>query len=288
MTPVSTPADKRFRRAHVSPGRRRGWLRVSWPKAAGVVAGVAIVVYGLNRGTKLLLSADALAVRRIAVAGNSRLSTGEVLALLDGLEGTNMMSADLEGWRQRLLASPWVADAALRRVLPGTVDVVVSERSPLGIGRIGERLYLIDERGEVIDEWGPLYKDLDLPIIDGLAAAPAKGGLVDQDRSALVSRLLTSLQERPDLSARVSQIDVSDARDAAVILDGDTALVRLGDERFVERLQTYLDIQRVLRERVPDIDYVDLRFDQRVYVRPQGQASAVRVTGAPMTRGRRR
>jgi cell division septal protein FtsQ len=66
----------------------------------------------------------------------------------------------------------------------------------------------------------------------------------------------------------VSQIDVTDIRDAAVVLKGDTALVRLGDDRFAERLQSYLDLAPRLRERVPEIDYVDLRFDERVYVRP--------------------
>ena len=46
-----------------------------------------------------------------------------------------MVTVDLERWRQKLLASPWVADAAVRRVLPGTVAVVISERQPMGIGR---------------------------------------------------------------------------------------------------------------------------------------------------------
>jgi cell division protein FtsQ len=201
-----------------------------------------------------------------------RLSRGEVLALLDGLEGTNMVSVDLDLWREKLMSSPWVSDAALRRVLPGTVDVMISERTPLGIGRIGSNLYLIDEGGNVIDEYGPNYRDLDLPIIDGLGAAPRNGLLVDRGRSALASRLLSALVERPDLSRRISQIDVTDARDAAVVFEGETTLIRLGDDRFVERLQAYLDIQSTLRERVPEIDYVDLRFDERVYVRPQPRA----------------
>ncbi len=67
----------------------------------------------------------------------------------------------------------------------------------------------------------------------------------------------------------MSQVDVTDARDAVLILKGDTALVRVGDDQFVERLQSYLDLVPALRERVPDIDYVDLRFDERVYVKPR-------------------
>jgi cell division septal protein FtsQ len=77
----------------------------------------------------------------------------------------------------------------------------------------------------------------------------------------------------------VSQVDVTDARDAVVILDGDTALVRVGDDQFLERLQAYVDLVPALRERVPEIDYVDMRFDDRVYVRPQGQGPGSQKAG---------
>jgi cell division septal protein FtsQ len=140
----------------------------------------------------------------------------------------------------------------------------------MGIARLGGGLYLIDQRGTIIDEFGPNYAEFDLPIIDGLAGPPRDGTpLVDENRAALAARLLASLQTRPDLAKRVSQVDVSDVRDGVVILEGDPALVRLGDDQFVDRLQSYLDLAPALRERVVDIDYVDLRFDERVYVRPR-------------------
>jgi cell division protein FtsQ len=229
---------------------------------------------GLYGAASALLQTDALTVKTITVSGNSRMSRGEVLALLDEVRGQNMVTADLEAWRQKLLSSPWVADAALRRQLPGTLSVAISEREPMAIGRIGDSLYLIDQRGVVIDEFGPNYAEFDLPIIDGLAAAsPAGGSLVDEARAALAGRLLADLQRQPSLAKLISQIDVTDARDAAVILEGDTALIHVGTERFVERIRSYLDLAPVLRERVPQIDYVDLRFDQRVYVKPHASGS---------------
>jgi cell division protein FtsQ len=219
----------------------------------------------------VLMSSDAITVSRITVAGNARMSKGEVLALLEGLRGANMLGADLETWRTRLLTSPWVADAAIRRVFPGTLAVTVTERQPLGIGRINDNLYLVDQRATIIDEYGPNYAELDLPIIDGLASpAPGDGLLIDTSRAYLAGRLLVDLHRRPELARRISQIDVSDVRDAIVILKDDTTLLRVGDERFVDRLQSYLDLAPALRERVPAIDYVDLRFDERVYVRPVG------------------
>jgi cell division protein FtsQ len=229
----------------------------------------AVVAYGCYRVAGLALSAEALTVTNITVNGNTRMSSGEVLSLLDGLRGKNMMLVNLESWRQKLLTSPWVEGATIRRVLPGTVDVQIAERQPMGIGRVGDQLFLIDREGGIIDEFGPNYAELDLPVIDGLSAAPRTSGLlIDEARAALAMRLLASLRARPDLAKRISQIDVTDLRDAVVLLKGDTVLVRIGDEQFAERLQSYLDLVPALRERVPDIDYVDLRFGERVYVRP--------------------
>jgi cell division protein FtsQ len=269
--PIPAPSDKRFRRAHVSPTRKRGRWDMSWKRIAHISVVTTLVAYACYRGVDVLLATDALTVTRITVSGNTKLSRGEVVALLDGMRGRNMVFLDLEDWRQKLTGSPWVADAALRRVLPGTVDVFISERLPMGIARIADALYLVDERGAIIDEFGPNYADFDLPIIDGLSAAPQDGGaLIDETRAALVARLLASVRDHPGLAKRVSQIDVSDQRDVVVILKGDTAMVRVGEDQFAERLQSYVDLSPALRERVPDIDYVDLRFDERVYVRPQG------------------
>jgi len=178
------------------------------------------------------------------------------------------------------MASPWVRDAALRRSLPSTIDVAVSERTPVGVSRVGEAMYLVDERGILIDQDGPQYADLDLPIIDGLATPTADGASADASRAELASRVITSIRTRPELAKKLSQLDVSDLHNASVILSGDPAVIYLGDDQFVQRLQQYVDVAPALRERVPGIDYVDLRFDDRIYVRPAGGAKATEVPAA--------
>jgi len=271
--PVSAPADKRFRRSHVHPGRKRSWMP-SWRGAAIAVVASAVVIYGVSRAAGIALTAEALTITKIDVSGTNRMAAGEAVALLEGLRGASMVTADLEGWRQKLLEAPWVADVAIRRVFPGTVAVVISERVPLGIGRIADALYLIDQEGTIIDEFGPKYAEFDLPIIDNLAGRGAKQGApVDPKRAALAGRVLTDLQRRPDLARQVSQIDVSNVRDAVVILKDDPALIHVGDDRFVDRVQAYLDLAPRLHEQVPNIDYVDLRFtdNERVFVGTAGK-----------------
>jgi cell division septal protein FtsQ len=240
-----------------------GWR----PIAVAILAGG--LVYGGYVAVAAVTRAATFRVTRIVVRGNSRLSTGEVLAMLSALRDRSVLTANLGQTRARLLESPWVQEAVLRRVLPSTVEVTLVERRPIGLCRIGSRLYLVDGRGTVIDEHGPLYADLDLPVIDGLVTAPRDGApLIDEARAELAARLLAAVSSRPDLARRVSQIDVRDVYDAVVILDGDTALLHVGDSQFLERLQSYVELAPALHARVPDIDYVDLRFDERVYVRP--------------------
>jgi cell division protein FtsQ len=255
MPAVAAPADRRFRRAHVKPARRRKVTHRQMWVAAKVVVVLGLAVYGGWRGTALVLGAPALAVAQVSVRGNERLSTGEVLAIVDGLRGRNILSVDLARWQKRLLASPWVEEATLRRVLPSRIDIVIRERRPMGIGRLAGTLYLVDARGVVIDEYGPNHADIDLPVIDGLAGRPNDHvSAVDEGRAMLAARVIAALEPRPDLARRVSQIDVTDAHDAVVILEGDTAMLRLGEQEFADRIPAYLDLAPALRERVADID----------------------------------
>ncbi len=261
--PVTAPADKRFLRAHVRPVRRRAAWRTAIRLARHVIV-AALVVVGAWRLGAMVAGAPVWRIDRITVSGTERLAKSDVLALLGGLRGQSLLRADLDAARNHLLASPWVADAVLRRRLPASIDVAVTERRPLCVGRLGGRLLLIDEQGTVIDEYGPKYAEFDLPMIDGLAA-PGRTQ-IDASRMDLATRALESLAGRPDVARRVSQIDVSDVTDAVVLLDTDGALLRLGDRDFRQRLEDYLDLAPALRERVASIDYVDLRYGSHVFV----------------------
>ena len=109
-----------------------------------------------------------------------------------------------------------------------------------------------------------------------LANSSGDGSMTNESRAGLAARLISSLKAKPDIARRLSQVDVSDLHNATVILNGDPAVIQLGDDQFASRLQSYLDLAAALRQRVPDIDYVDLRFDDRIYVRPASAPAALR------------
>jgi len=264
---VTTVADKKFRRPDVRPGRSRRLSQriVRWA-ATGLVLG-GLVALGALVSTRLV-GAKLLAVDRVEVRGHRRLSELVLDEARGSVRGQSLLLVDLEEFRARLLDSPWVASVTVRRVLPSTLEVQIVEREPVALARLGQQLYLVDGSGVIIAEYGPQHSDFDLPIVDGMAPANVTDGMrIDPSRAQLVGRFMSALATRPELRRSVSQVDVSRDGNVAVLLDGDPTLLYLGDDQFVERLRTYLEIRPTLVERMNDVDYVDLRYGQRVIVK---------------------
>jgi cell division protein FtsQ len=267
--PGATPRDPRFVRARDGGAR----AHASWKARLWTGARVAALSLGLLGSgwyvQRVMTSGEAFEVRDIRSLGTRRLSDGEIEALLHGLIGRNIVTTDLEEWRARLLASPWVREASLRRALPDTIEVRIVERAPMAVAHAGDTLWLIDEQGAVVDEFGPRYGTLDLPIVEGLIGKDAKqAGQPDQARVALVSETLQSLRDA-GLLGRVSQIDVGNLRNVSILLNDDPVLLQVGHEKVAERVQAYLDMEERLARMVQEVESVDLRFENRVYVRPR-------------------
>lgn len=272
---VAAPADKRFRRPDVRPGRRRRIGQLAWRAGRFVVVFLASFSVA-GWAAHAVHESSVLRVDRVVVRGNVRLSSGDVEALVAGIRGEKILTIDFDHYRERVMDSPWVAEVTFWRVLPSTVEIQLAERVPMVVARLGQHLYLVDNAGIVIDEFGPQYRDFDLPIVDGLVSTAArKGPMADIGRVRLIGRFLDAVAARPDLAKRVSQLNVSNARDLVVLLDGDPAMLHVGDDHFINRLQMYLDLSPTLQEQFVDIDYVDLRFDERLYVGSRGRADVL-------------
>jgi cell division protein FtsQ len=289
MSPVSVPSDRRFHRAHVKPvRRRRRWQRLAIVTITGAavlgLAGFSLYWIGMR-----VARAGVLDVDRIEVRGNERLSTETVAESLADLRGENIFLTDLAAWRERLLMSPWVLDASLRRTLPSTVEIVITERRPIGFARLKDQLHLMDASGVLL---GEAYADLDLPTVDGLALDNAPPdtrpyAAVKADGASLAARVIADLKKDPSVSQRLSQVIVSDPYNAAVILSDDPAVLYVGEDHFLSRVASYLEIAAKLRESTPDIEYADLRFvEDRIFVGParQGRRSVVPASASGVRR----
>jgi len=226
------------------------------------VLGASLVgLLSLWMGYSKVMASERLKVARVDVHGGHFLSEGEVRELLGPAVGENILSLNIESLKVRLRGSPWVAEATVRRTLPDTLRVEITERIPLALAEV-DRLYLMDGDGTLIEIYGPRTAGFDLPIVRGLNGIDAE---TRRDRARRAGALLADLS---DLGSEISEVSVEETGDLRLVLRGAGEVVLLRGPPYRKKLEGFLTLRQDLTERCPRSEYFDLRFRDRIFVKP--------------------
>ena len=223
MSAVAARTDRRFRRAHVKPGRKRAMAAVL--QAAGGLdrRPSPALAYGVYRTSVVAAQAHVLLVDHIVVRGNERLSNGEVLAVLNGLRGESLMWTDLDVWRRpadgarRGCATRRCGARCRRRSKSSSSERTADRHRPHRRRDVPRRRVGRDHRSVRPALRRPRSADRRRPA-DGAGGA---GSMTDEARAELAARVIAAVKAKPQIASRLSQVDVSDLHNAAVILSGD-------------------------------------------------------------------
>jgi cell division protein FtsQ len=124
--------------ARSKPTRAR-YLTRRWT-AVLVVLSVVAVAY-------LVMFTSLLGVRSVEVVGVREISPAAVIKAADIEHGTPMVRLDAEEAAARVAKLPRVFEVRVERSWPSTVQIIVTERSPVAVLRAGDKVHLIDETG---------------------------------------------------------------------------------------------------------------------------------------------
>jgi hypothetical protein len=103
---------------------------------AAVVAGI-VVAFGA--GVILASRTSLMDARRIEVSGADHLHRADLVATAGVSKDTNVLWFDEGAARRRLEAEPWIAKAEVSGSFPLTIEIAVTERTPVAVtgGRAG-------------------------------------------------------------------------------------------------------------------------------------------------------
>ena len=90
-----------------------------------------------------------LKVAEVRVAGNSMLSTQEVLACANIQKGVMLFAADLGEVKHRLLEHPFIRSASVNRDVPDRISITIEERVPI-VAVIVDKVMYLDAEGYVL------------------------------------------------------------------------------------------------------------------------------------------
>jgi cell division protein FtsQ len=277
--PIDVGHDQRYWR---SRGNRR--VRKARRTIHLVRWGLILTVNGIV-GTALFLSAektvdyltttDEFGVTQIDVRGVERASADAIDARLESYAGRNILDLDLKRIEAKVQSDPWVRRAAVRRVLPGTLQVRIEERSPAAVAIISDRPHLVDSTGYVI---GPALDgtDIALPVLSGLEKLDDDGLRAALRRGVrVIARLQRSSRE---FAARIGELDLSRNDRVGIRTSDGGPTILLDPDRIDQNIHPFLELRDAIQHRVGSASYIDLRWRDRISVMPAGN-TIPRTTG---------
>jgi cell division protein FtsQ len=254
-------------------------IRIRVPQGVGAAATTAFVLAGVGYGvvkgehTPAIVSfledtrdqaANAVGFRIavLAVTGHNQLTREEVLASAQVTGRSSLLFLDADATRERLKTNSWIADATVRKLLPGELQIEIREREPFALWQKDRRVSVIADDGTVLEGFvAPQL--LTLPLVVGrgaetrakefLALLDRVPAIRDQVRAAvLVGERRWNLRLRNGLDVRLPEAEVAGALER---------LEKLGrDAKLLTR----------------DIVLVDMRLPDRVTVRLSDRAAQAR------------
>jgi cell division protein FtsQ len=178
--------------------------------------------------------------------------------------GRSIYLCPIQERRRKLLAIDWVKDATVSRLWPNRLVVRIVERTPVAFVQTpavdGSQMYgLIDEDAVLLDP--QRASKLPLPVLVGI---PVKD--TPSMRRERVKRFLRLQSELGSHMSKISEIDVSDVDNLRVVqqFDNRAITLMLGNQKFKERLETFLNNVDEIRQRMPGATVLDLRLKGRI------------------------
>ena len=238
-----------------------GWSGIALANA--VIAG-GIVFAALEASGKLLGGPE-FAIRSFRIEHTERAAASGIEARLNRLYANrNIFSVNLYEIERAAMRDPWVRSASVKRVLPRTIRVRVVERRPVAIALIDGVAHLVDREGYVIGLTGTAADDL--PVINGLRGLQGDALAAALRRGVLMSERLSV--RAPLFAERLAELNVSEPAHVSVRTVGGGPRLLLDPEMIERNVNRWLDLGRAISNRAGVLDYVDLRWSQRIVVKP--------------------
>jgi cell division septal protein FtsQ len=267
--------DRRYWRRRVNRHVRKARRARTLLRWAGILAAnlaiAAVLVVSAASVARHFATSDELAVREIVVDGTAATTPEAVRAVLRGYLGRNVAEVALEEVAASATENPWVKEATVKRVLPGTLRVTVVERTPGALALVKGLVYVVDDGGFVMGPAGPELA-YDLPLLVGLDGYQGKA------REAALARgvaLLLELHVRfPGWTRGISEVDLSRGDRVIVTRTDGGPQILLDPQRIDRNLGAYLALQPMIARKVGGTSRVDLRWSRRISLLPAADASA--------------
>ena len=191
-------------------------------------------------GTIYYLTTPAFNIQNIVVYGNEKISVDTYISLSKlNIGSTNLFAFTNGSIKERLKENAYVEDVTVKRKLPNTIELYVTERKVAYQIAYSNQYIDLDSQGYILEIQD---KKLDFPIIKGFSSiqqALQPGKRLDRDdlvKLNIVSKIINYCKYN-NIENQITSLDVTDTSNYILNFEKDNKIVYLGDASNIsERL----------------------------------------------------
>ena len=259
----------RFRGLPRSVGGRIVFGVVAFVLLGSVAVAFAGVRYYLMHDSRFVLGTS----DDIQITGAEHLTRDTVLSVFGADLERNIFRVSLAERQADLERLPWVSHAAVMRLLPHTIRVEITERTPVAFVRQGTQIGLVDGSGVLLDmppdaAGDPHYS---FPVLTGLTEnEPLSQRAARMEIYQQFMRELDSTGQH--LTDSVSEVDVADPEDVKGLVTSGSSdvMVHFGQEQFLKRYQEFEQHLPEWKQQYPKLASADMRYEGQIVLQMQG------------------
>ena len=252
----------RFLRATEAGRIRRNQRQIAVERVLAILRNIVLSMLALVGAVWLYLHtrSDArFAVRSIEISGAVHTSRASLATLTRQYGGLNLFRIDIARVQSDFESMPWIRRINIEKKLPDTLRIHITERVPVALLHDHDRLLYVDGDGKAFADLAAAVGDNDLPIITGASGAELARAIA----------LLESLRAADaELYSRVAEIRPIAPRGFAFFDRELQTFVYGNAEDVVEKWRDLYAVTRAERLGAGSIEYADLRFADRIIVKP--------------------
>jgi len=249
---------------------------IPWIKAIAVIVVLGGLLLAGSSLYKHIIQMPETQLSEIIISGARHSSQDDIRGIVKACCPECLLLADLEKIRESVETLPWISEVLIRRRLPDTLIVEVTERKPMAVAGVDNKLYLVDREGIILDPFSTQQELLAKPVVRGL-----KHQLREDSEEYNLIRMQTYLRALEefqsatrDYSEAISEIDVTDPENVSIIPRGDPIVIYLGDKSFRDRYESFLSRKQLyyqIKKQYGTLQYIDISFDKQIIFRTEKQ-----------------
>ena len=245
-------------RKNVAANKPRGRRLVASARYLGfvvlpVVLLVALIFLAWN-GVK-----PAFSVRSVVMTGNKHLSDEELRQMAGLGKNANLLSISGRNIYKKMTESPWIRSAVVRKEFPDRLLIHISEAEPFALLDMKGKLFIVDDKGVMLEE----LRDIAVPFLPVISSNP-----YGEKEAFLEAISLAKTIKNTGLLSRKDHIEIISHKPQEMSVNIDGVLVKVGAGEYEDKLARLSDIEQEIINRNIAVDYIDLRFANRVLVSP--------------------